>query len=256
MSRAKSLTIVVLLALPIGACAAVAEPPSPAASDEVALRRSGESIIVFQAGADFSGDLPNAPWRVVADAPPEGGFALSDLGGRGALRVDASRGALLVRPVHVSLATAPKLRWAWYLEPSHFGGGAGLGLDRGLRVEIGISDGAPSSWFPTGDFPAHARRVDIALAGVGAPNAALASHSLYAVSDKGVRRTLAAATGDAAGRWRVEEVDLAALHRALWPSVKVDGATIEYIAIGGMPGALPPGVPPTVGYISEILLAR
>lgn len=254
MSRAKSLTIVVLLALPIGACSAVAEPPSPAASDEVALRRSGESIIVFQAGADFIGDLPNAPWRVVAEAPLEGGFALSDLGGRGALRVDASRGALLVRPVHVPLAAAPKLRWAWYLEPSHFGGGAGLGLDRGLRIEIGFSDGAPSSWSASGDLPPHDRRVDIALAGVGAPNAEFASHSLYAVSDKGVRRTLIPASGEAAGRWRIEEVDLAALHRALWPSRKADGAIVEYIAVGGMPGTLPSGVPPTVGYISEILL--
>lgn len=254
MARAKFLAIVLLLAQPILACSPTTETPPPAASDGTALRRSGETIIVFQPSVDFSGATPIAPWRVAAEPPQAGGFALADLERHGVLRVDASSGALLVRTVRAPLAANPKLRWAWYLEPSHFGGGAGLGLDRGLRIEIGFSDGAPSSWSASGDLPPHDRRVDIALAGVGAPNAEFASHSLYAVSDKGVRRTLIPASGEAAGRWRIEEVDLAALHRALWPSRKADGAIVEYIAVGGMPGTLPSGVPPTVGYISEILL--
>ncbi len=256
MGRATLLASVVLFALPIVACSAPADTSSPAASTDAGLRRSGEAIVVFQAGADFIGASPVAPWRVVAEAPAPAGFALADLGGRGALRVDASGGALLVRPIRLPLAANPKLRWAWYLESSHFGGGAGLGLNRGLRVEIGFSDGDPSSWFSAGDLPLHDRSIDIALGGVGAPSATLASHSLDAVSDKGVRRALVPASGDAAGYWRVEEVDLAALHRAIWPSRTLERATIEYIAVGGLPGASPPGVPPTVGYISEILLTR
>jgi len=256
MARAILLATVVLIALPIVACRAPSDAPSGAASTDAGLRRSGEAIVVFQAGADFSGASPVAPWRVVAEAPASAGFALADLGGHGALRVDASGGALLVRPINLPLAANPKLRWTWYLDSSHFGGGAGLGLNRGLRVEIGFSDGNPSSWFSAGDLPPHDRSIEIALGGIGAPSATLASHTLYAVSDKGVRRALVPASGDAAGRWRVEEVDLAALHRALWPSRNFEGATIEYIAVGGLPGAAPPGVPPTVGYISEILLTR
>jgi hypothetical protein len=40
------------------------------------------------------------------------------------------------RRLATSLTSTPYLRWTWYLEPAIFGGGPGVGLERGVRVVV------------------------------------------------------------------------------------------------------------------------
>ncbi len=151
-------------------------------------------------GPDPDFDPSGAPdpwWR----APPKAAnrFSVVDLSGTTVLRIDAAAGdqpttAALGRRLSVPLLAMPYLHWAWYLEPAIFGGGAGDGLDRGLRVSIGFYGGAPDtpqltdSMFGTGPtgYPLHDRRLDIVFGGVGAPREQDATQRMAAVNDKGV----------------------------------------------------------------------
>ena len=240
--------------LVFGACSAT--PSDTAAPATAILGEAGGPIVLFPPDAQLALDSPSPPWWRHLEDDRAAELQLTGIGGRSVLQVNAPGGALLGRRIDVALSQASRLRWAWYLEPDHFSGGPGDGLDRGLRLVIGFGSPTSGGFTALGGLPAHDRSIEIVFGGVGAPRPGLASTSLYVVSDKGIRRTLRPASGDRLGRWEIEEIDLARIYSSYWPNAPVDRATIRFVAMGGLKGPIPAETAPTAGYISEILLQR
>jgi hypothetical protein len=233
---------------------------APAAPPLAALGDGRE--LVLSPPADFDPQRPPEGWSV---ARPELGASFSTVAvaGRPALRVGAPSGATLLRSTGSRLLATPYAHWAWSLETALYGGGPGDGLARGLRLTIGFAGGAPSGltapdrWFRSDSgFPPHDRRLEIALAGVGAARPELASIEFAAIADGGQRRPLRALAADQTGGWHLESVDLAALHRGFWPADRQTETRIVFVGIGGTPARLPAGVPGPVGHAVEIQLSR
>jgi hypothetical protein len=249
---AQSAAIAALIAL-AGCNATPADTAAPVAP---LPSGGGGTIVLFPPEVEIALDAPSPPWWRRVEDDRAAALRLTDIGGRAVLQVDAPGGALLGRRIDIPLSQASRLRWAWYLEPGHFSGGPGDGLDRGLRLVVGFDSVTSSGIGVSGGLPPHDRSVEIVLGGVGAPRSGLASTSLYVVSDKGIRRTLKPASGDRLGRWQIEELDLVRLYTSYWPNQPADRAAIRFIAMGGLTGPIPADTAQTAGYISEILLQR
>ena len=239
----------------LGGCAA--PPPAP----PLLALADGRELVLGPA-ADFDPARPPAGWTI---ARPQLGaaFATVTQTGRPALRVAAPAGATLLRTTSSRLLATPFLGWAWSLETPLYGGGPGDGLPRGLRLTVGFAGGAPSGlsatdrWFRSDSgFPPHDRRLELALAGIGAARPDLASIDLAAIAEGGVRRTLRPLATGQSGGWHLESVDLAALHRAFWPQDRTVETTIAFVGVGGTPARLPDGIPPVLGHVVEIQLTR
>lgn len=237
-----------LVALMLAGCAAA--PPekiAPLAAPRAILRPDAglgidaSSTDVFRGGVNLRDDA----------------FKITQAGGKPIIEVTAPGGTVAGRRLAIPLLAAPRLRWSWYLDPTVFGGGAGDGLDRGLRIVVGFYDA--NRWWPSfdvfGDYPSHDRRIELVLGGVGGHRSEVASQTLYAISDGGQRRVLRAAAGDAAGRWHVEGVDLAQIYAAFWPGSRLDRVEVRFVGLGGLPGQVPSEAGSTIGYVAEILLA-
>ena len=241
----------------VGACAGPAPAPSLEALD-------GSRQLVLGPTAEFDPARPPEGWSLVR--PEAGaGFATVAIAGRPALRIDAPAGATLARATDARLLATPFISWAWSLETPLYGGGPGDGLQRGLRLVVGFRGGArsdilsPEGWFRSDrGFPAHDRRLEIALGGVGAARPEFASIELAAVPEAGQRRLLRGPVPapTQTGGWHQETADLAALYRGFWPGDRAVDAAIAFVGIGGLPARLPDGVPPTIGHVVEIQLTR
>lgn len=191
----------------------------------------------------------------------DGQIAIVDLQGTVAARADVPGGALMGRRVDATLAASPFLRWSWYLEPAIFGGGAGSGQERGLRVVVFFrSNVRPwtenwSSWIRA--TPAEWDRwAEISFGGVGAARAETGQQRKWVGDDAGRRIVLREPRAGQAGEWHVETIDLAELHRRLWPSEDPANVRVTMIAVGGYSGQVPPGLPASIGYVSEVFLSR
>jgi hypothetical protein len=191
----------------------------------------------------------------------EGQLAVVDLQGTVAIRADVPGGALMGRRVDAGLAATPFLRWSWYLEPAIFGGGAGTGEERGLRVVVFFKSGERpwtenwSSWLRAA--PAEWDRwAEISFGGFGAARAEAGQQRKSAADDAGRRLALREPRTGQAGEWHVEAIDLAELHRRFWPNEDPSKVRITMIAVGGFSGPVPPGLPASIGYVSEVILSR
>jgi hypothetical protein len=196
-------------------------------------------------------------------------FVPVDLDGRLVLRVDAAAAdqpatSSLGRRIAVPLLSMPYLHWAWYLEPAIYEGGAGDGLDRGLKLTIGFYGGHPSSpqitdrWFggPEG-MPAFDRRIDLVFGGTAQPRGDTATQHLVAVSDQGIRHELRAPQFGQSGEWKLEALDLARLYAVFWPRDRMERVQIVFVGVGGLAGRPPATTPPLpLGYVAEVSLTR
>ncbi|MBI3453840.1 MAG: hypothetical protein HY057_13600 [Rhodospirillales bacterium] len=240
------------------ALAACAQEPSASLAF-----RDGRAVVLGPEPGFNPAALP-ADWWLSPPREAAGGFTATDLSGVTVLRVTAPGGNLIGRRLTAPLLGAPYLRWGWYLDPALYGGGAGDGLDRGLRIVIGFTGGTPGGAQLTdrlfgvvsGDYPPHDRVIEIDFGGVGAPKAEDATQGVAALSDRGLRRVLRQSAFGQAGEWHIEAIDLAQLYAQFWPHDRMNQVTISFIATGGLPGRLPQGASPTIGYIAEILLSR
>jgi hypothetical protein len=191
----------------------------------------------------------------------EGQLAIVDLQGTTAVRADVPGGALMGRRVDAGLAATPYLRWSWYLEPAIFGGGASSGEERGLRVVVFFRSNARpwtenwSSWIWAA--PAEWDRwAEISFGGPGAARADAAAQLKWIANDAGRREVVREARTGQAGEWHIEAIDLAELHRRLWPNEDPSQTRVTMIAVGGFSGPVPAGLPQSIGYVSEVFLAR
>jgi hypothetical protein len=191
----------------------------------------------------------------------EGQLAIVDLQGTVAVRADVPGGALMGRRVDAGLAATPYLRWSWYLEPAMFGGGAGAGEDRGLRVVVFFRSNARpwtetySAWFKAA--PAEWDRwAEISFGGPGAARAEAAEQRKWVADDSGRRMAVRAPRAGQAGEWHLEAIDLAELQRRLWPNEDPAQTRVTMIAVGGFSGPVPAGLPQSIGYVTDVFLAR
>ncbi|MBM3524259.1 MAG: hypothetical protein FJX57_14995 [Alphaproteobacteria bacterium] len=219
-------------------------------------------LLVLGPSADFDPNRPPSGWSQL-HAERGAVIAVTQEAGRPVLTFDAPGGRALIRTLDLPLTAAPGLSWAWKVETEAFGGGAGDGLPRGLRLTIGFKGGGPTDlirpgrWTrDRGGFPAHDRRIDIALRGAGAPRAELASVELEALADGGSSRTLRPASRGLTGGWISEFVDLLALFRAFFPQDRFAEVTFAFIAVGALPARPSDGIPAPVGHIVEVQVFR
>jgi hypothetical protein len=251
------LTVPLLLSaslLLLGACAT--PPPAP-------LPQVGNGALVL--GPDPAFNLAKLPpeWWTEPARPPAG-FSVADLSGVPALELKAGASTLLGRRTNEKLLTTPYLRWGWYLMPAAYSGGVGDGLDRGVRLVVGFKGGQPRGVQLTdrifanlsSDLPVHDRRMELVLGGIGAPRVENARVRFAAISDRGLVRDIRPLAFQQTGHWMVENVDLSALYAQFWPEDRRQEVEIVFVAVSALPGKLPSDVPPTVGYVAEILLWR
>lgn len=243
----------------LGACA---ETPPPA------LTQTGGRALVLGPERGFNpAQLADPWWR----SPSRGDtvFQTVDLDSVTVLRVNAPAPSqpsttVIGRRLAIPLLASPFLQWAWYLEPALYAGGAGDGLDRGLRITVGFYGGAPSSpqltdrlfGGPAG-YPAFDRQLEISFGGRGTPRGDDATTQMLATSAEGVRSVLRAPQAGQTGDWKLEALDLSKLYQAFWPRDRIDRARIAFVAVGGLSGrptAQAAAAP--LGYVAEISLSR
>ncbi len=258
----RPLLIAVALALAAGACAE--RPPAP-------LAETGGRALVLGPEPAFDPAAPKDPWW---RAPPGGPklFTVAQLQGAPALEVEAPEAgqtttSVVGRRLSVPLLAMPYLQWAWSLEPAIFSGGAGDGLERGLRMSVGFYGGAPETpqltdrLFGTGPsgYPIHDRRLDITFGGIGAPRPEDAAQHMTAVDDRGLTYELRSSNFGQAGSWKLEALDLAKLYAKFWPNDRMNLTQITFVAVGGLSGR--PTLertagPVPLGYVAEVSLTR
>ena len=254
--------LVVALALTAGACAD--RPPTP-------LAETGGKAVVLGPDPGFNPAAISDPWW---RSPPGGPglFSVVELDGTPALEIKAPEagdptGAVFGRRLAVPLLAMPYLQWAWYLEPAVYGGGAGDGLDRGLRLTIGFYGGTSKApqltdhLFGTGPagYPIHDRRIDITFGGIGAPRPEDSTQHMAAVDIRGISYELRKDNFGQAGAWKLEALDLAKLYKQFWPRDRMDLVQITFVAVGslgGRPTLARTSGPIPLGYVAEISLTR
>jgi len=251
--------LALLAAVALGACA---DTPPPA------LATVGGRAIVLGPEPGFDPTRLAPPWwRSPQHATNR--FVPVDLEGRLVMRVDAaspnqSSTGTIGRQIDIPILSMPYLHWAWYLEPGLFAGGAGDGLDRGLRITVGFYGGHPRSpqitdrWFGGPDgMPAHDRRLDIAFGGIAQAYGENAAQHLTAISDQGVRQELRPPAFGQSGEWKLEALDIARLYGTFWPRDRLERVRIVFLGVGGLPGRAPVTTPPhPLGYVAELSLTR
>jgi len=247
----------VLGAPALAAVASCASPPPIAPL----VRLQDDRLLVVSPAADFDPQNPPPGWSTRADRKAP--ITLTVEGGRSVLTLHAPGGDLLLRALDMPLITAPGLEWAWKLEDAAFGGGAGDGLPRGLRLIFGFRGGRPTDliqpwlWMRSeNELPAHDRRIEIALSGSGSTVPQSALIELVAIAEEGVRRVLRASARGLTGGWISEFVDLLALYRGFFPNDRFGDVTFAFVGIGALPARLPEGIPDTIGHVVEVQLFR
>lgn len=238
------------------ASCAKAPPPAP-------LPQAGNGALIL--GPDPAFNLAKLPpeWWTAPPRPP-GSFRVVDLSGVPALELKSGATTLMGRRMNEKLLAAPYLRWGWYLMPAAYSGGAGDGLDRGVRLVVGFKGGQPRGVQLTdrllaglsSDLPIHDRRLDLVLGGIGAPRVENARIHFTAVSDRGMTQDIRKLAFQQTGQWLVENVDLSALYAQFWPQDRRDEVDIVFVAVSALPGKPAADVAPAIGYVAEILLWR
>lgn len=236
--------------------ASCAKAPAP-------LPQAGNGALILGPDLAFNpAKLPPEWWT--APSRPLDGVRVADLSGVPALELKAGATTLMGRHMSEKLLASPYLRWGWYLMPAAYGGGAGDGLDRGVRLVIGFKGGQPRGVQLTdrliaglaSDLPVHDRRMELVLGGIGAPRMENARIHFTAVSDRGLTRNIRKPAFQQTGQWLVENVDLSALYAQFWPEDRRNEVDIVFVAVSALPAKLPADLPPAIGYVAEILLWR
>ena len=243
------------LALGLSACQSqVSAPAAP-------LQVVNDKSLIFIADSNFDPSrLPPEWWRSPAGRTE--GFTMTRLGGAPVLRIESPAGLLLGRRFDAPMAERPFLRWSWYLDPAIYQGSAADNQPRGLRLVLGFRGGAARDSFDRllspgrGDLPAYDRLIEIMFGGMPAGNADNAAHEMVAQGGDGTRFVLRGPALGQAGNWQVEGIDIAAVYGLLWPSDRIADVQMNFVAIGSLPAKLPEAPRVTIGYVSEVLLAR
>lgn len=246
-----------LLAI-LAACAvlaACAAPPARAPVVDGTVRLLERNLLATPDGLASASE-----WRI--DRPHAAApLALVDLDGAVAVRADSPAGTLIGRRLATTIGATPFLRWSWYLEPAAYGGGPGEGTERGLRMRVHFRSPARPALERYRSFlgmqpPEWDRFIEIGFAGAGVARADEARLAKWATDDKGRKLELREPRAGQAGAWHVEGIDLAEIHRHFWPDEAPATVQITLVSLGGLPGRLPDNVPPTIGYLAEIVLSR
>lgn len=223
------------------------------------LQVVNDKALIFIADSNF--DLANLPpewWR--SPSQRSDGFTLTRLGGAPVLRIETPTGLLLGRRFDAPMMERPNLRWSWYLDPSLFQG-AGDGQPRGIRLVIGFRGGANRDTLDRMltighlDYPPYDRLMELSFGGLPAGSADNAQLELVASGGDNPHYVLRGPALGQAGAWQVEGIDIGAVYGLLWPTDRASDVQITFVAVGGVPSKLPE-TRATLGYISEILLAR
>jgi hypothetical protein len=235
--------------------AACAAPPPRAPVIDGAVRLLDRSLL-----ATTDGMASAREWQVnrpTGTSP----LALVDLEGTVAVRADAPAGTTMGRRLATTVGATPFFRWSWYLEPTAFGGGPGEGAERGMRVRVHFRSPSRPPLERYGRFvgmqpPEWDRYVEFGFSGFGTARADEARLWKWAADDKGRKLELREPRARQAGAWHVESIDLAEVHRHFWPGEDPAAIQITLVSLGGLPGSMPEGVPPTIGYLADIVLSR
>jgi len=242
----------------LAACAflaACAAPPARAPVVDGTVRLLERSLLSSPDGLTSATE-----WRI--DRPVgAASLALVDLEGAVAVRADAPAGTLMGRRLATTIGATPYLRWSWFLEPAVFGGGPGDGRERGMRLRIHFRSPARPALERYGGLlgirpPEWDRYIEIGFSGVGVPRVEEARLSKWAADDKGRKLELREPRAGQAGAWHVEGVDLAEVYRHFWPGEDAATVQVTLVSLGGLPARTAENVPPTIGYLAEIVLSR
>ncbi len=260
----KNSALPLLLAVVLAAGACADRPPAP-------LAETGGKALVLGPDPGFNPAAASDPWWRSPQRGPSL-FSVAELDGTPALEIEAPDAdqpttAVLGRRLAVPLLAMPYLEWAWYLEPAIFGGGAGDGLDRGVRLSVGFYGGSPEApqltdhLFGTGPagYPIYDRRIDITFGGIGAPRPEDSTQHMAAVDSRGISYELRKDSFGQAGAWKLEALDLAKLYKQFWPRDRMNLTQITFIAVGslaGRPTLARTAGPIPLGYVAEISLTR
>ncbi len=163
--------------------------------------------------------------------------------------VNGEKNFIAVRRIQAMLLTSPFLSWAWYMEPPPAGAPA-------ARLVIGFYGGNEKSrswksrvfsWLGP-SLPTNDRELAIVWG-----SSALQRGTLVrpAKGKKGRPRYIARGGRENGGKWWLEYLDLAGLYRRLWPGDNLSRVRIAFIGV-----AAPGGKPPSVAYISKIIISR
>jgi hypothetical protein len=244
-----------------GFLVALAACQSQQAGPSTPLQVVNDKALIFIADSNFDvANLPPEWWR----SPPDRaeGFTMTRLGGAPVLRVESPTGLLLGRRFEAPMSERPFLRWSWYLDPAIYQGAAPDGAPRGLRLVLGFRGGNTRDSFDRlmnpgrADLPPYDRMIEIMFGGMPAPNADNAQHELVAQGGDGTRFVLRGPALGQAGSWQVEGIDVAAVYALLWPNDRVNEVQLAFVGLGSLSARLPESPRVTIGYFSEVLLAR
>lgn len=153
------------------------------------------------------------------DAPLDE-FAPTSVDDRPAVRVSGPGGQAMVgRRTAAPLLATPFLHWRWRMMAA-----AAPAADAPVTLLVGFSGGGGPALEATGEgVPAHRRLLAIVWAGGGVePGGMMAS---------GPVGRFVARAGSGGPSWWMQAVDLADLHRRLWPGIRPDEAQVTFIAL-------------------------
>jgi len=248
-----------VLAVAPGAAALLAGCATPQPAPGLTSLAEGRWLVLGPT-SDFDPQILPSGWSRIGRQG--GDFARRIEAGRFILSLGAPGGDMILRALDIPLEQAPSLSWHWKLERAAFGGDAGDGAPRGLRLLLGFDTTAAAPGFGlawpgrSALWPAHRRRIELAFGAIGAARADLAMAEFTVSPADGMKIPLRRAAADLTGVWVAERVDLVALYRGLFPPDRVATARIVFLAIGALPARLPPGVPAEIGHVAEVQLSR
>jgi len=220
----------IIMALALGACAAEVGPV--AVEGRVTIVCPGTGAIPALAAPRLHGRATTA---------------LAEDGGVPGLAVTtpASDGAAIGRRLDTPLPAMPYLSWGWLWHP-----GDGGAETAPLRIRVGFTGDGPrermahaAPWLASlaRDLPGADRYVDLVWR---SGDAAIGSW----VTVAGVPGLVMRNGGSGAGVWRLESVDLGAIHARLWPRSPLGSAFVHSIFLIVAPS--------TRGAIAELTLSR
>ncbi len=164
--------------------------------------------------------------------------------GRNALQVltPPGRGAV-GRRIDTALTDMPYLSWSWRLQPRTPAPMLTPSPDAPMRLLVGFSGGGTGTEETAlSALPPHERAAVILWAAESWQGGAALTRGPYG--------RFVARAGGSDGRWWGQELDLAALHRRLWPEIEIGAVRITFVAVAAEDTA-----EESLGEVAQISLA-
>lgn len=218
--------------------------PTPAATPY------GGELVVMAPSPDFAAEVAHhrlPPDWVTLGRLGSGELETVELDGLPALRVSSGEAPFVVaRRVDARLSVTPYLSWAWYVAPPPEG-------PHPVHLVVGFRDAgteeADGGWPQLGaELPAHDRLLALTW---GA--SALSRGTLEPAGPGGQppSRYIVRGGAEYGQRWYAETVDLAELHRRLWPGRRQNSVRIVFVGLAA--GSAAPALPM---HVAAITLSR